>query len=198
MVNQYQIAGIIILVIFYGCYFLKLFSQQRKGIKTDRLGKGSKDFSTRNAEHSLKRTTVAIAVIQICSLFINDPSMSISTNIIVQYIGFGIACLGIIFFASAISTMGDNWRAGVDKEQQTQLVTTGIYRFSRNPAFIGFDLLYIGITLAFPNWILLIVSCMGIVMMHFQILEEERHLPEIFGEPYTIYKKRTPRYFLFF
>lgn len=198
MMNQYQIGGIIILVVFYGCYFFKLFSQRRKGITTDRLGKGSKDFSTRNAERSLKRTTVAIAVIQICSLFINDPTMSISTNIIVRYIGFGVACLGIVFFVAAISIMGDNWRAGIDKEQETQLVTTGIYRLSRNPAFVGFDLLYIGITMAFPNWILLIVSCMGIVMMHFQILEEERHLPEIFGEPYTVYKQQTPRYFLFF
>lgn len=196
--NQIQIAGVVILAVFYGCYFFKLFSQKRKGIKTDRLGKGTKDFSTANAERSLKRTTVAIAVIQICSLFINDPNMSISVNGIIHYIGFGVACLGIIFFISAISAMGNNWRAGVEKDHQTQLVINGIYRYSRNPAFVGFDLLYIGFTMAFPNWILLIVSCMGIVMMHFQIVEEERHLPEIFGEEYIAYKKQTPRYFLFF
>lgn len=197
--NQFQIASIVILALFYGCYLFKMFSQRREGIRADRLlGKGTKDFSTAHAERTLKRTTVAIAVIQICSLFIDDPNMSISVNEIVRYIGLGVASLGIIFFVAAISAMGNNWRVGVDKNQQTQLVTNGIYRLSRNPAFIGFDLIYIGITMAFPNWILLIVSCMGIVMMHFQILEEERHLPDIFGKAYTDYKKLTPRYFLFF
>lgn len=196
--NQIQIGGIVILIVFYGSYFFKMFSQRSKGIKTDRLGKGTKDFSTANAERTLKRSTVAIAVIQFCSIFIDDPNMSIAVNEIVRFIGFGVSCLGIIFFISAILAMGDNWRAGVDKDQQTQLVIKGIYRYSRNPAFLGFDLLYIGITMAFPNWILLIVSCMGIVMMHLQITEEERHLPAIFGEDYNAYKKQTPRYFLFF
>lgn len=196
--SQFQIAGIVILALFYGCYLFKMFSQRRKGILTDRLGKGTKDFSTANAERSLKRTTISIAVIQVCSLFINDPNMSIPANEIIRYTGLGVASLGIIFFVAAILAMGNNWRAGVDKDQKTQLVVNGIYRLSRNPAFIGFDFMYIGITMAFPNWILLIVSCMGIVMMHFQILEEERHLPDIFGEAYTDYKKQTPRYLLFF
>lgn len=196
--NQIQIIGMTLLVLFYGSYFVKLFSLQRKGIKTDRLGKGRKDFSTAHAERTLKRSTIAIAVIQICSIFINDPDMIISSSLVVRRIGLGLAIMSIAIFIAAIVTMGNNWRAGIDRDQQTTLITSGIYKFSRNPAFLGFDLLYIGIAMAFSNWILLIVSCMGMTLMHFQILEEERYLSDIFREAYVSYKKQTPRYFLFF
>ena len=40
--------------------------------------------------------------------------------------------------------MKDSWQAGIPDKDKTELVTTGIYRFSRNPAFLGFDLMYVG------------------------------------------------------
>lgn len=43
--------------------------------------------------------------------------------------------------------MRDSWRAGISETDKTELVTEGIYQISRNPAFLGFDLLYIGILL---------------------------------------------------
>ena len=36
----FQIAAIIILLLFYGCYFGKMFLQKKKGIQTDQIGKG--------------------------------------------------------------------------------------------------------------------------------------------------------------
>lgn len=46
-----------------------------------------------------------------------------------------------------VLNMRDSWRVGVSKTDRTELVTSGIYQISRNPAFLGFDLLYIGILL---------------------------------------------------
>ena len=40
--------------------------------------------------------------------------------------------------------MRDSWRAGIFETDKTKLVTEGIYQISRNPAFLGFDLLIIG------------------------------------------------------
>ena len=43
--------------------------------------------------------------------------------------------------------MRDSWRAGISETYKTELVTEGIYQISRNPVFLGFELLYIGILL---------------------------------------------------
>ena len=47
--------------------------------------------------------------------------------------------------------MKDSWQAGIPDKDKTELVTTGIYRFSRNPAFLGFDLMYVGALLLYGN-----------------------------------------------
>ena len=47
--------------------------------------------------------------------------------------------------------MRDSWRAGIPERDGTELVTGGLYAFSRNPAFLGFDLMYLGVFLLFAN-----------------------------------------------
>ena len=39
--------------------------------------------------------------------------------------------------------MKNSWRAGIPSEDKIEFVSNGIYKISRNPAFVGFDLLYI-------------------------------------------------------
>ena len=64
--------------------------------------------------------------------------------------------------------MRDSWRAGVLPTDKTELVTRGVYQISRNPAFLGFDLVYLGVALMFANWLLWLVSCFAAVMFHLQ------------------------------
>ena len=194
--NTFQIIGFVIWGIFYGVYFLKLILQRKKGIQTNQMGKGDKKEGTKGVEKALYRSSFALAVIQCCSIAMGNRDLLIN-NTSLRLTGLGIAGLGTICFIIAIITMRDSWRAGVDTSHQTTLITSGIYRYSRNPAFVGFDLLYIGLAAAFPNGILVAVSCMGIVMMHLQIREEEKALSDLFGTAYDVYKKKTPRYFLF-
>lgn len=91
--------------------------------------------------------------------------------------------------------MSDSWRAGIDNTQKTKMINTGIYKYSRNPAFLGFDLLYIGIGLVFPNKFNIIFTSFSTVLFHLQILEEEKYLPTVFGKEYLKYKEKTRRYF---
>ena len=90
--------------------------------------------------------------------------------------------------------MKDSWRAGIPDKDKTELVTTGIYRYSRNPAFLGFDFMYIGVLLMYGNLLTLAFSVFAMVMLHLQILQEERYLENIFGAAYTAYKKQVFRY----
>ena len=102
---------------------------------------------------------------------------------------------GVLAFIVSVTQMKENWRAGVQKEEKTNLVTTGIYSISRNPAFLGFDLMYIGILFSFFNWFLCFATGFAVVFFHLQIVNvEEDFLIEAFGNEYLQYKSKVCRY----
>jgi len=185
------------LVCFYGIYFAKQIALKKQGVDTNRLAKGQKPKRTRIIETFLLLATFLTAGIQFASIFFSAYMGALPLPKIVRLIGVGIALLGVLAFLLAILHMQSNWRAGIDETQQTNIVTNGIYKHSRNPAFVGFDLLYIGTALALPNMALLASVLIAITLLHIQILEEEKYLKKAFGAEYTEYKKKTPRYILF-
>ena len=90
--------------------------------------------------------------------------------------------------------MKDSWRAGIPDKDKTELVTDGIYAYSRNPAFLGFDLQYIGVLLMYCNLLTGMFTVFAIVMLHQQILQEERYLTTVFGTEYLDYHHQVFRY----
>lgn len=187
---SFQIIGIITLSIFYGCYFIKMLNQRHKGIKTDQLGKEKVGF-VKFVEITMKIATYIVPIVEIISIMINTTSFSVP----VRMIGACVGMIGMAIFVISVLTMRDSWRAGVSKTDKTELVTKGIYQISRNPAFLGFDLVYIGMILMFFNWILFIVSIFAMIMFHLQIVNvEEDFLLESFGDEYLSYKKKVCRY----
>lgn len=91
--------------------------------------------------------------------------------------------------------MKDSWRAGIPDKDKTELITTGIYKYSRNPAFLDFDFMYIGVLLMYFNFLNAFFSLFATAMLHFRILREERCLKETFGKSYVEYCRRVFRYF---
>jgi len=181
---------LILMASFYTCYFAKMMRQRRRGIATDQLGKGKKGF-TKFIELALKVTTYVLPVIQIISILLYAGTI----HIMVRIAGIILTALGVIVFVISVAQMKDNWRAGVQREEKTNLVTTGIYSVSRNPAFLGFDLMYIGILLSFFNWYLCLITIFALAFFHLQIVNvEEEFLIEAFGEEYLQYKRTVCRY----
>lgn len=190
-----QIIGVIEVLIFYVAYLLKLINQRKKGIKTNQLGIGNKSRKTVIIESLLRFSSTAIVIVVLVSAILNT---SLFSNQMVRGIGLALLGLGTCLFIIAMVTMQDNWRAGIPEKDKTDMVTTGIYTISRNPAFLGFDLTYIGASLAFGNIIVLILTALTIALMHLQILEEEKYLETTFGNRYDTYKNKVGRYFVFF
>lgn len=187
----FQIIAIVILTVFYGCYFTKMISQRKKGIQTDQIGKGKVGF-VKFIEVTMKIITIIVPIAEIISIILNTSVLPVWVRIV----GICIAVTGVAVFITSVVTMRDSWRAGVSKTDKTELVTSGIYSFSRNPAFLGFDLVYIGILLMFFNLILFIISVFGVVIFHLQIVNvEEDFLIDTFREEYINYKKKVCRYF---
>ena len=75
------------------------------------------------------------------------------------------------------------------------LVTEGIYRWTRNPMYVGISTALLGIALIFAVDWLPIVLLPGLFILHFGVvLREEQYLDRKFGETYRRYKLSTPRY----
>lgn len=193
--NLYQISTIIVIAVFYFTYFLKMYLQRKQGIVTNQLGKGKKKEGTKKIEKVLSILTIVIVPVELISIILNTKVFLSNTWTIT---GICIAAIGVIIFITAILTMKDSWRAGIPDNDKTTIIKHGIYRISRNPAFLGFDLMYIGILLAFPNVIQFIFVILTVTLLHLQILEEEKFLPTVFGDEYIKYKKMTGRYFWIF
>lgn len=77
----------------------------------------------------------------------------------------------------------------------TALATGGLYRFSRNPIYLGFGLTYIGFAVAMdsPIALAMLPPCL-IVIDRFVIAREERYLSARFGAEYEAYKGRVRRW----
>lgn len=71
----------------------------------------------------------------------------------------------------------------------------GIYRFSRNPMYVGYFLIFIGTAVLIESWFHLVLAAIYQVAVHWLILSEERWCLENFGEAYRNYLDKVPRYF---
>ena len=186
----FQASAILLLLIFYGCYFGKLLSQRRKGIRTDQLGRGKKGF-VRLIELSVKAAAAAVPAAEVISIVLNVSGLPSPF----RWAGLILALAGDVFFLCAVITMRDSWRAGVSGEEKTELVTSGVFSISRNPAFLGFDLVYLGMALTFFSWPLTLLSAFAALLLHLQIVNvEEDFLIAAFGQDYLDYRGRVCRY----
>lgn len=188
-----QWVALALIAAFYVAYFTKMILQHLGGVKTDQMCKGNKPRKMVAVELLMKIATYAVVAVEVVSV-VFDFRMWRSQY---AWIGICIAAVGVAVFVVAMVTMRDSWRAGISTQDKTDLVTTGIYRISRNPAFLGFDLMYIGLLVAFFNYFHLVFVLFAVTMLHLQILQEEKFLTATFGKPYAEYKKRTGRYFVF-
>ncbi len=77
----------------------------------------------------------------------------------------------------------------------TAIVTTGPYRFTRNPAYLGMALTYVGIAvLSSAVWVLLPLPFVLVVIDRGVIAREERYLERKFGEEYLAFKRSVRRW----
>ena len=186
----YQIWGIFILSELYGIYFAKMAAQRKRGIRTDQIGEGKTGF-VKAIEVAMKIATYLVVAVELVSLALGTTAFPDG----IRLAGAIVASVGVAVFIAAAVTMRDSWRAGVSPTDETALITVGIYRYSRNPAFLGFDMVYIGFVLMFFNGALLAASAFAALMLHLQIVNvEEDFLICAFGEEYLAYRKKVCRY----
>lgn len=185
----YALPALLVLAVFYGIYFGKVLAQKCRGIRTRQIGR-RKEKSIHTVEVLMSIATLGAPMAQLMSIAFGWSHLPANA----RFTGFLMGLLGDGIFLLSVLCMKDSWRAGIPDKDRTELVTTGIYRYSRNPAFLGFDLMYAGVLLLYGNLLTLGFSVFAMVMLHLQILQEERYLVHAFGAPYQAYCRQVFRY----
>ncbi len=111
-----------------------------------------------------------------------------------QLAGMVLIVSGLGIFIQAMRDLGDSWRLGIDELSPGGLVTGGIYRVSRHPIYLFFDLYFLGTFLVNGALIFLVFFVVIAVTLHMQMLQEEGFLTRVYGTSYQEYCARTNRY----
>jgi protein-S-isoprenylcysteine O-methyltransferase Ste14 len=103
--------------------------------------------------------------------------------------GWTLVGAGVAISASAVRAASE-----VDLERPSTLISSGPYAISRDPMYVGWTLLYLGVALITRNaW--MVASFPAVAgLIHRDVLREEHTLESSFGEDYTRYRKLVRRY----
>lgn len=122
----------------------------------------------------------------VCLILIILTPLKIGTNVfILGTILYGLGFGGIIFALFNFKNTTPN-----------QPVTRGLYRISRHPQEFMIFILFLGICIAIGSWLALLIIIISKLFRHFGIMAEEKACIGRYGDSYSAYMKRVPRYFL--
>ncbi|SDS53768.1 Protein-S-isoprenylcysteine O-methyltransferase Ste14 [Halopseudomonas xinjiangensis] len=128
------------------------------------------------------------------SRYVPGPDMAHSVRLalvlVVLAVGVGFSLAGVVSFRQARTTVNP-----LKPETASALVRTGVYRYSRNPMYVGFAMAL----LAWALYLFSPVSLLGVLgfvlyMNRFQIRPEERALGNVFGGEFETYKAQVRRW----
>lgn len=108
--------------------------------------------------------------------------------------GVGLVLLAFVWIIVAQFQMKNSWRIGIDYNDKTELIDSGLFRISRNPIFLGVILSYIGTFLIIPNLLSFCIMVLTIVILQVQVRLEEEFLIKIHGDEYNLYKNKVRRW----
>lgn len=201
MNNLINFGSILLLLVFVLAYLLKLYMLRKKyNLRANVLANKNKSKKEQQVERTLQVASFAWLLVwasEIISkqLYIDNIFILWNSSFI-SILGLLVITSGVVLFIIAAITMKNSWRVGIDKITKSKLITKGIYKYSRNPAFAGFYLMFFGLFLVYPDVITFVIILFNIYSMNRLVLEEEKHLEEMFGIEYIIYKEKTARYFV--
>jgi len=180
------------LVILLIMILVKAVILRRNGIKVMSFGKPDKS---------------ALALIIIISCFVYAtfagvlglpfPSVARKSfwNVqILNILAILICTVSLTWFGITLVIFGNSFRIGIDEKTKDQLITKGTFAISRNPVFVAFIAFFLGVFLSYSNIITLTFFILLTIMVHQQIIKEEKFLKKHFEEGYKEYCVKVRRY----
>lgn len=108
--------------------------------------------------------------------------------------GMAVMMAALVWTVIAQVHMGQSWRIGIDYQHRTALITSGVFRYSRNPIFVGMMASMAGLFAVLPCALTLLLLVMTVALIQIQVSLEEQHLQRLHGDDYADYCRRVPRW----
>lgn len=116
--------------------------------------------------------------------------MRVAVAVVLAGAGVGLAVAGVLTFRRAKTTVNPTTPAAA-----SALVRTGVFRFTRNPMYLGLLLCLVAWAIYLSNVLALLIAPLFVLFMNrFQIAPEERALAALFGDSFAAYKRDVRRW----
>ncbi len=114
-------------------------------------------------------------------------------NLYAECISIALLIAALLMVVLSLINLGKSTRLGLPTEN-TIFKSGGLYRISRNPMYVGFNLLSIAALVYLQSILVLVAAAYSIAIYHFIILAEEKFLLQRFRHQYQQYSKKVRRY----
>ncbi len=112
-----------------------------------------------------------------------------------RVLGLALIAVGVVLVAWSAVTLRVHHTTIAPHRAVRRVVTSGPFRFSRNPIYVAMTLVYLGAALlAGTWWPLPFLPLVLVLLFRLVIRREERYLTETFGRPYGAYRRRVRRW----
>ena len=109
-------------------------------------------------------------------------------------IGSSVVLVGLVLINTAQRQMGASWRMGIDYSSTPELVSHGLYRYTRNPIALGLMVAMLGFTIVLPTYLSLVMLPLAVLGLRLEVAREERHLRKAYGARYERYRASVGRF----
>ena len=136
-----------------------------------------------------------VAIPLVCAGLISGRFELIAVPVWASVFGLLIAAIGVAITLVAQIQMGESWRIGQSADEQTSLVTSGLFAHVRNPIFSGLLVFGLGLVLLVPSVAILpaLIVLAAAIVLQVRFVEEpcliRRH-----GDTYLSYAQRVGRF----
>lgn len=110
------------------------------------------------------------------------------------WVGLSVGVVALVFFIYTLASFGRSFRVGIDVNDPGKLVTSGAFALSRNPIYVCFFLGFCGLFLVHCNLVIAVVLAGFALVIHRQVLREEKFLASHYGAAFEEYRKQVRRY----
>ena len=162
------------------------------------LTSNNRGYMTENTDHAdVKIPPPVLVLVHVIAALLLDglfpfpaimPGPVLWLGILLVLAGLSIGFMGVRQLAAEHTTLDPH-------RPVSTLVTDGPYRFSRNPIYLGFTFILIGLPLALGTYWGLILSPLFVLLIGYLVIQhEESYLGRRFGEMYAAYKNQVRRW----